>query len=50
MNNNVINNPMSMGSEAFDTYIDVADAVNVDEIKCSGNFSFINDSFASMEY
>ena len=27
-----------MGSEAFDTYIDVADAVNVDELKSSGNF------------
>jgi len=38
MNNNVIINPISMGSEAFDTYIDVADAPNVAEIKSSGNF------------
>ena len=27
-----------MGTEAFDTYIDVADAVNVGELKSSGNF------------
>jgi hypothetical protein len=27
-----------MGSEAFDTYIDVDDAPNVDELKSSGNF------------
>ena len=38
MNNNVIINPTSMGSEAFDTYIDVADEPNVAEIKSSGNF------------
>ena len=38
MNNNVIINPISVGSEAFDTYIDVADAPNVAEIKSSGNF------------
>jgi hypothetical protein len=37
MNNNVIINPISMGTEAFDTYMYVDDAPNVDEFKSSGN-------------
>jgi hypothetical protein len=38
MNNNVIINPISMGSEAFHKYIDVDDEPNVGELKSSGNF------------